>query len=583
MLTLSGDPRRPALARHQLEAERRLEQILRVRRGAVLADEPGLGKTWVAAAVAAEWSARGGFIEAVVPAPLRGYWADVMSMFGVNAKVMSHESLIRGACRAECSGADGLVIVDEAHRFRNPVTKRYDGLARLSINARLLLVTATPVCNAPMDLLWLLRLVVADDELAGLGVPSLAAGFAEGSDMSAVMSELVVRRSTSEVDVSIPSRTDIVIEYDPVNRPGVLAGQLGLLTFPWMDGRTSGDLARLFLERRLESSVAALAATIRRMRRVCRRARALAARGARLTATELRNVLGDPDAPLFQDILFPEFWGARSGSPEVGDRCFEEEIARLDGIAASLPPDRKIDLLADLVRARPGISGLVFTVSYDTASSLFEEMSREWRCGLLTGRRCMVGGLQRSVDAVARALSSGEVDLVIATDLGSVGLNLQTAGFVVHYDQPWNPAILEQRNGRICRIGQLRQSVEAIELVPRHGRAREIVREKRRSNELFWKVGCDPSREPPRPPEESWRLPSRIEAWRGQAILARRLRSTGAATGELIEMLSTRQRAGVERMLDGLAAEPLDRAGIERLRAVLRAEASMIRATVAAI
>jgi hypothetical protein len=583
MLKLDRDRPAPALAPHQAEAVDRLERILSARRGAVLADEPGLGKTWVAAAVAEKWSGRGATIDVVVPAALRGYWSDVLSMFGVSAVVRSHESLAGVVRTDHRDGVPALVIVDEAHRFRNPLTKRHDGLARLSVNARLLLVTATPVCNAPPDLLSLLGLLVADDELAGLGVASLAAAFGEcGAGLDVVIGELVVRRSTSEVDVSMPSRADVVIEYEPIERPDAFADQLSRLTFPWMDDRTRGDLPRLFLERRLESSVAAFAATVRRMKRVCRRAQALAAKGACLTATELRRVLGDPDAPLFQDILFPELWGARSGRHPVDGRRFDEEVALLDQISASLPREVKCDLLAALVRERRGIAGLVFTVSYDTASSLFEEMSSEWRCALLTGRGCVIGASRSSIDGIVRALRNRQVDLVIATDLGSVGLNLQNAGFVVHYDQPWNPAVVEQRNGRVCRIGQARTRVDSIELVPRRGRARAIINEKRRVNERFWSLGGEVPWEPSSP-GNAWRLPSRIEAWRSQAVLARRLRATGTSTGELIELLSIRHRSGVERMLERAAHESFDRATIERLLGVLRAETSMIATHGAAI
>src|SRR5207237_8560862 len=53
----------------------------------------------------------------------------------------------------------------------------------------------------------------------------------------------------------------------------------------------------------------------------------------------------------------------------------------------------------------------------------------------------------------------------LATDAGGVGLNLQVAGVVVNVDQPWNPAKLEQRVGRIHRLGQSRSVVRVVNLV----------------------------------------------------------------------------------------------------------------------
>jgi SNF2 family DNA or RNA helicase len=52
----------------------------------------------------------------------------------------------------------------------------------------------------------------------------------------------------------------------------------------------------------------------------------------------------------------------------------------------------------------------------------------------------------------------------LSTDAGSVGLNLQSAGMVVNLDIPWNPAVLEQRIGRVFRLGQ-KQNVTVVNLV----------------------------------------------------------------------------------------------------------------------
>jgi SNF2 family DNA or RNA helicase len=52
-----------------------------------------------------------------------------------------------------------------------------------------------------------------------------------------------------------------------------------------------------------------------------------------------------------------------------------------------------------------------------------------------------------------------EIRLVLGTDSASEGLNLQTLGTLINLDLPWNPTRLEQRKGRIQRIGQLRDVV----------------------------------------------------------------------------------------------------------------------------
>lgn len=62
-------------------------------------------------------------------------------------------------------------------------------------------------------------------------------------------------------------------------------------------------------------------------------------------------------------------------------------------------------------------------------------------------------------DEIKRRIASGELRLVIGTDAASEGLNLQRLGSLINLDLPWNPTRLEQRKGRIQRIGQLRPEV----------------------------------------------------------------------------------------------------------------------------
>lgn len=59
-------------------------------------------------------------------------------------------------------------------------------------------------------------------------------------------------------------------------------------------------------------------------------------------------------------------------------------------------------------------------------------------------------------ETIKRFANEAAVSVMILTDAGGVGLNLQTASWVINYDSPWNPAILEQRVGRAYRIGQTR-------------------------------------------------------------------------------------------------------------------------------
>src|SRR6267143_1992656 len=179
---LDGTPVAPIpwpawLAPHQVPAAERLTAIIARYGGALLADAVGLGKSYVALAVAL---ARQEPFTLVVPAVLVSQWRGLLDRFGVQeTPIVTHESLSVSARSVGAQHAAplhthaGLFVIDEAHRFRNPDTNRYRALARLVVGSRVLLVTATPIHNCVADLLHLLRLFLRDHALAALGLPSL--------------------------------------------------------------------------------------------------------------------------------------------------------------------------------------------------------------------------------------------------------------------------------------------------------------------------------------------------------------------------------------------------------------------------
>ncbi len=72
----------------------------------------------------------------------------------------------------------------------------------------------------------------------------------------------------------------------------------------------------------------------------------------------------------------------------------------------------------------------------------------------------------------------------LSTDAGSTGLNLQAAATVINIDLPWNPAVLEQRIGRIYRLGQ-RNSIQVINLVTPHSIEEQMLGKLRFKTSLF--------------------------------------------------------------------------------------------------
>jgi hypothetical protein len=126
--------------------------------------------------------------------------------------------------------------------------------------------------------------------------------------------------------------------------------------------------------------------------------------------------------------------------------------------------DSKFDRLRDdLENARgSGEAVIVFTQFTDTLESLRDRLHGAYKSDLATfsgegGRMWSEehGWTKVPKATLVEALRSGRVAVVLATDAASEGLNLQTASHIINYDLPWNPMRVEQRIGRIDRLGQL--------------------------------------------------------------------------------------------------------------------------------
>ena len=141
----------------------------------------------------------------------------------------------------------------------------------------------------------------------------------------------------------------------------------------------------------------------------------------------------------------------------------------------SLQPDSKLaSLQAALAELREQGCGqaMVFTQFTDTMDFLREALLRQGGLRLMcfSGR----GGEVPATDGTAwrrigrddtkRRFRDGEADLLLCTDAAAEGLNFQFCGALVNYDMPWNPMRVEQRIGRIDRLGQRHASIRIVNL-----------------------------------------------------------------------------------------------------------------------
>lgn len=115
---------------------------------------------------------------------------------------------------------------------------------------------------------------------------------------------------------------------------------------------------------------------------------------------------------------------------------------------------------------------IIFSQYYDTVRFFSERLAEEYPEREIAvyagGDRSGVwhqGKFQRTTkEEVKRRVQLGEIKLIFGTDSASEGLNLQRLGTLVNLDLPWNPTRLEQRKGRIQRIGQMRETVKVYNM-----------------------------------------------------------------------------------------------------------------------
>lgn len=180
------------LATFQNDGIFRAERILDVHHGVLIADGVGLGKTYIAGELLRRAiQERRQRTLVICPAALRdGMWASFQDRHQLYFETVSYEQ-IAGEERLGGNGGQlrhepdeyALVVIDEAHAFRNPSTKRAQAL-RLLLRGEtpkdLVLMTATPVNNSLWDLYYLLSYFVGHDAVfAGAGIPSLRERFKE--------------------------------------------------------------------------------------------------------------------------------------------------------------------------------------------------------------------------------------------------------------------------------------------------------------------------------------------------------------------------------------------------------------------
>ncbi|MBA2684034.1 MAG: DEAD/DEAH box helicase [Gemmatimonadaceae bacterium] len=462
---------------HQRSAIGRLNALLREHHGALLADEAGLGKTYVAAAMMRE----AGRPLLVLPAALRSMWRASLHASGVRATMVTYSALSRGTVP---DGDFDLIVLDEAHHARTSSTLRYAVLASLTARSRVLLITATPVHNRRAELAALFALF--------LGARAYSLTDAESA-------RLIVRRAREDVAAAVPlpdapAPVRIEVRDDAALLDAVLALPPPV---PPADGGVGGVLLVWSLLRQWASSRGALAGALKR-----RIARGIALESALEEGRypdrrELRAWSCADDAI---QLAFPQLVAGPTSEPHA---LLALVRAHLDAVRALLNRVREgveVDesrarALREICTRHRGEKVLAFSQYADTVHAMYELLRDKGAVAALTSRGARIAGgrlsRQEALSRFApRAMASpapaaaDRIDILLTTDLASEGLNLHDASVVVHLDLPWTPARLEQRVARSRRLGALHARTWSYALAPPASTERVLAVERRLRQKL---------------------------------------------------------------------------------------------------
>jgi superfamily II DNA/RNA helicase len=432
---------------------RNLIAFCRLAPAVLLADEVGLGKTISAGLILSELIARRRVARALVVCPrvLCDQWVrELNDKFRLEAMTSTGAELVTAALgetqvvvttyetvrdyfsdEAMPTDAFQMLILDEAHRLRNlhgpNGPPRFASQIRDVIESRwftyVLMLTATPVQNRFTDIYSLIDLLtLARGHQNPFGnlenfrtryllrghdgrrlQPNMASQFRQ------TLNNYVARTRRVDADLPFPSRNVNTVRVEPTQ---------GEREFEKVVGRVLGELnplAQSSLGQALMSSPSALAA-------------------------QLENMSAGR----------PHLAAVAAHVRSVAERATPAKLTRLFSICD------------ELRNARTDWRVVVFTRRLETQEMIRSGLlARGTPVGLIAGGRAA----ENQRDTASFVADPPRVHVLVSTDAGAEGVNLQEANVLVNYDMPWNPMILEQRIGRIQRLGSRHRSVQVMNLV----------------------------------------------------------------------------------------------------------------------
>lgn len=478
----------------------------------VLADDPGAGKTIMAGLLIRELLMRADArrILIVAPGSLVEQWQDEMrEKFGTEFKIFGRDLIENSASGNPFEEADlmvaridqlarnddlleklkasrwDLIIVDEAHKlsanyFGQKVnkTKRFQlGELLGSITRHFLLMTATPHNGKEEDFQLFMSLLDSD---------RFYGKFRDGAhkvDVTDLMRRMVKEEMLRFDGTRLfPERKALTINYELSPLEAALYNDVTEYVKTEMnradqlqDGARKGTVgfALTALQRRLASSPAAIYKSLTRRHRKLKlrvEEEKLIQRGQRLHQGPAMALPDDPDdldaeqQENLEETVVDQATAAQTIQELEAEIIILEDLVDKAKQVVHSDRDRKWEELSNLLQNTPEMLDgkgrqrklIIFTEHRDTLDYLADKIRNSVCNGVQEAVVMIHGGVKREERRKVQELFRNDPDVrvLIATDAAGEGVNLQNANLMVNYDLPWNPNRLEQRFGRIHRIGQ---------------------------------------------------------------------------------------------------------------------------------
>ncbi len=404
---------------HQLEAARKVVENMNGK--AILADEVGLGKTIEAGLVLKEYMIRG-LIKKVlilVPASLVTQWTRELNEKFFIPAVAQKKSYVWEECDVVVSSLDtakrsphreiiyqqeyDLVIIDEAHKLKNNKTKNYEFVQNLKKKFCLLL-TATPIQNKISEIFNLVSLLkpghLGNESAFNRKYKKNSRSIKDDEHLRELINKVMIRNRRKETGIEWTERhvETVPIEFTKEERELYDAITALRSDNTWM---SLSPFSIMTLQREACSSREAVYITLKNM----------------LAKTENKD--------LFQSRI-------------------QDLLEKVDKVRTNSKAQKALQLIKSI-----NDKVIIFT-EYRATQLYLQWFLKQHGITSVPFR----GGFKRGKKDWMKELFQKHAQVLIATEAGGEGINLQFCNHIINFDLPWNPMRLEQRIGRVHRLGQ---------------------------------------------------------------------------------------------------------------------------------